>query len=149
VARMEYIDSEIARMRAGNIQPDSLGTASSTVDSTNISKILRQPATIGKLMEIDLGPDATLKNTTRTEAARLRSLGHPHEEEASKPEKVRLGRDGKPRRKRWRRASDDLKRDAIVEAVMKESKRESATPPISLAELTLGQSTSTTSQKRQ
>jgi hypothetical protein len=124
---MEYIDSEIARMRAGEAQLDGFDTISSTVDSTNTAKILRQPATIGKLMEIDLGPDATLTNTARTEAARLRSLGHPQEEEASKPEKVRLGRDGKPRRKRWRRASDDLKRDAIVEAVMKESKRESNT----------------------
>jgi len=146
---MEYIDSEIARMRAGEAQLNGLDTTSSTIDSTNTSKILRQPATIGKLMEIDLGPDATLTNTARTEAARLRSLGYPQEEEASKPEKVRLGRDGKPRRKRWRRASDDLKRDAIVEAVMKESKRESTTPHISMAELTLGQSTSTTSQKRQ
>ena len=100
-------------------------------------------------MEIDLGPDATLKNTVRTEAARLRSLGRPQEEEVSKPEKVRLGRDGKPRRKRWRRASDDLKRDAIVEAVMKESKRESITWTVSIAELTGEQSMSMTNQKNQ
>jgi len=146
---MEYVDSEIAKMRAGEAQSNVLDATSSTLNSSNTANTLRQPATIGKLMEIDLGPDATLKNTVRTEAARLRSLGRPQEEEVSKPEKVRLGRDGKPRRKRWRRASDDLKRDAIVEAVMKESKRESITWTVSIAELTGEQSMSMTNQKNQ
>jgi len=58
-------------------------------------------------------------------------LGGLPEEEA-KVQKVRLGRDGKPRRKRWRRPSDDLKRDALVDAVMKESKRKSSTQLASL-----------------
>ena len=146
---MEYVDSEIAKMRAGEAQLNVLEATSSTLNSTNTANVLRQPANIGKLMEIDLGPDATLKNTARTEAARLRSLGHPQEEEVIKPEKVRLGRDGKPRRKRWRRASDDLKRDAIVEAVMKESKRESTTWTVPIAELTEEQSMSMTNQKNQ
>ena len=59
-----------------------------------------------------------------TEAATRRLQGvapPPRHEDASKP--VKLGKDGKPRRKRWRRNSDDVKRDEIVEAVMRESRR--------------------------
>lgn len=38
--------------------------------------------------------------------------------------KVRLGKNGKPRRTRRRRNSDDMKRDKLVEEVLRESKRE-------------------------
>ncbi|KAF2008449.1 hypothetical protein BU24DRAFT_429304 [Aaosphaeria arxii CBS 175.79] len=79
----------------------------------------------GKLMEIDLGPEATAKNIERTEQARRRLEGHV-EPDAEEPQgKVRLGKDGKPR-KRWqkRRNSEDIRRDAMVEAVLRESKLE-------------------------
>jgi hypothetical protein len=39
---------------------------------------------------------------------------------------VRLGRNGKPRRQPKRRNSEDLRRDQLVEAVMREAKRKVA-----------------------
>ncbi|KAL8719394.1 MAG: hypothetical protein Q9225_003599 [Loekoesia sp. 1 TL-2023] len=83
----------------------------------------RQPAALGKLQEIDLGLDATLRNIARTEAAKKRlEGGEPEFEEVTG--KVRLRRDGKPWRGRRRRNSDDVKRDKLVEEVMKESRLE-------------------------
>ena len=125
---MAYIDSELAKRRQGQItlshalEVDGLGgqSASDTIDDA----VRRQPAALGKLHEIDLGPDATLTNIARTEAARRRlEGGAPEVEEVGK---VRLGRDGKPRRNRRRRNSDDMKRDKLVEEVMKESKSKSS-----------------------
>ncbi|KAL8955573.1 MAG: hypothetical protein Q9193_006629, partial [Seirophora villosa] len=83
----------------------------------------RQPAALGKLHEIDLGLDATLKNIARTEAAKRRLEGGEPEIEESTG-KVRLRKDGKPWRSRRRRNSDDVKRDKLVEEVMKESRLE-------------------------
>ncbi|KAL9014403.1 MAG: hypothetical protein Q9173_000951 [Seirophora scorigena] len=83
----------------------------------------RQPAALGKLHEIDLGLDATLKNIARTEAAKRRLEGGEPEIEESTG-KVRLRKDGKPWRSRRRRNSDDAKRDKLVEEVMKESRLE-------------------------
>ncbi|KAL9596259.1 MAG: hypothetical protein Q9219_005920 [cf. Caloplaca sp. 3 TL-2023] len=82
----------------------------------------RQPAALGKLHEIDLGLEATLKNIARTEAAKKRLEGGELEVEETGG-KVRLRRDGKPWRRR-RRNSDDVKRDKIVEEIMKESRLE-------------------------
>ncbi|KAL8797671.1 MAG: hypothetical protein Q9195_000023 [Heterodermia aff. obscurata] len=122
---MAYIDSELAKRRQGQntvshaSHVDGFGgqSASDTIDAA----VRRQPAALGKLHEIDLGPDATLTNIARTEAARRRlEDGAPEVEE--EVGKVRLGRDGKPRRNRRRRNSDDIKRDKLVEEVMKESK---------------------------
>ena len=121
---MAYIDSELAKRRQGqntllhasNVDGFGGQSASDTIDAA----VRRQPAALGKLHEIDLGPDATLTNIARTEAARRRlEGGAPEVEEVGK---VRLGRDGKPRRNRRRRNSDDVKRDKLVEEVMKESK---------------------------
>lgn len=83
----------------------------------------RQPAALGKLHEIDLGADATLRNIARTEAAKKRLEGGEAEVEEVTG-KVRLRRDGKPWRGRRRRNSDDVKRDKLVEEVMKESRLE-------------------------
>jgi len=85
----------------------------------------RQPAGLGKLQEIDLGPDVSLRNIAMTEAAtrRLQGVAPPPKNEEVSKTVGKLGRDGKPRRKRWRRNSDDVKRDEIVEAVMRESRR--------------------------
>ena len=78
----------------------------------------RQPAALGKLHEIDLGPDATARNIALTEAAQRRLDGQPEEDE-----KPRLRRDGKPFRRK-RRTSTDIKRDKLVEEVMRESRLE-------------------------
>ena len=127
-SRMAYIDSELARRRQTqqtsshdqNLEGFGGLSASGTIDAA----VQRQPAALGKLHEIDLGPDATLTNIARTEAAKRRlEDGTPEVEEYSG--KVRLGRDGKPRRSRKRRNSDDIKRDKLVEEILKESKRKS------------------------
>ncbi|KAI4206557.1 MAG: hypothetical protein LQ346_001047 [Caloplaca aetnensis] len=125
---MAYIDSELAKRRQDprrsiyltNDQPfddDSLDDA-----PADLAKH-RQPAALGKLHEIDLGLDATLRNIARTEAAKKRlEGGEPEIEELTG--KVRLRRDGKPWRGRRRRNSDDVKRDKMVDEVMKESRLE-------------------------
>ncbi|KAI4100279.1 MAG: hypothetical protein L6R37_005565 [Teloschistes peruensis] len=83
----------------------------------------RQPAALGKLHEIDLGQDATLRNIARTEAARRRlETGEVEIEESTG--KIRRRRDGKPWRGRKRRTSVDVKRDKLVEEIMKESRLE-------------------------
>jgi hypothetical protein len=92
----------------------------------------RQPAGVGKLLEIDLGPDTALENIARTEAAKRRLETGESETVAMKPaRKPRLGRDGKPWRTRKGRNEDDIKRDELVEAVMRESKRKSQTCAVS------------------
>ena len=94
-----------------------------TTTTTNGQRIVelqkgRQPAALGRLHEIDLGPDATARNIALTEAAQRRLDGQPEEEE-----KPRLRRDGKPFRRK-RRTSTDIKRDKLVEEVMRESRLE-------------------------
>lgn len=65
----------------------------------------------GKLEEVALSADST-----RTHADWARLTSPPT---APKP---RLGRDGKPLRTRKRRTSDALRRDALVDAVLREAK---------------------------
>lgn len=127
-SRMAYIDSELARRRqtqhTSSHDPNIEGFGGLSASGTIDAAVQRQPAALGKLHEIDLGPDATLTNIARTEAAKRRlEDGTPEVEEYSG--KVRLGRDGKPRRSRKRRNSDDIKRDKLVEEILKESKRKS------------------------
>jgi hypothetical protein len=77
----------------------------------------RIAAGMGKLQEVDLGPEAA----ARTQQAWKQLQGGLPEKESTA--KVRLGRDGKPRRAPKRRNSDDVRRDQMVEAVLRESKR--------------------------
>ena len=125
---MAYIDSELAKGRQGqNTSSYASGTgvlgglsANDTIDAA----VRRQPAALGKLHEIDLGPDATLTNIARTEAAKRKLEGGSPEVEEEYG-KLRLGRDGRPRRNRRRRNSNDIRRDKLVEEVLRESKRKS------------------------
>jgi len=90
----------------------------------NSEKSRRLAAGMGKLEEIDLGPSATERNIERTEAARKKlESGQSMEEQV---ERVRLGQNGKPRRPRQRRNSEDVRRDQLVEAVLREAKRTSS-----------------------
>ena len=66
----------------------------------------------GKLQEVDLGPDTASR--THEDWKRL--------EGEAPASKIRLGRDGKPRRGPKRRNSDDIRRDQMVEAVLREAK---------------------------
>jgi len=131
---MAYIDSELAKRRAaeGAITTSSNTNASSkplayrNEEAARKDEVQRQPAALGKLLEIDLGDEARNRNVERTDKARRRLGGEEVEEEAEgvkKPAKVRLGRDGKPWRGRKRRGSDDVKRDKLVEEVLRENRR--------------------------
>ena len=85
----------------------------------------RNPASQGKLHEIDLGPTSTLSNIARTEAAI--SGAPPPPPPPKKPPKARIGRNGKPyipkpRKDRNRRNSADIARDKVVEALLHETK---------------------------
>ena len=122
---MAYIDCELAKRRQGldfeNASNSYGARGLAPGSSVNGAGLNRQPAALGKLHEIDLGPDATLKNIAMTEAARRRLDGLVEDEEQGTG-KVRLRRDGKPWRGRRRRNSEDVKRDQLVEQVMKESR---------------------------
>ncbi|KAK7179493.1 hypothetical protein DPSP01_002602 [Paraphaeosphaeria sporulosa] len=98
-------------------------------DPPDDEKARRLAAGMGKLEEIDLGP----ASTSRAEAAWKKLQGGSGGGGAQdQPAKVRLGRDGKPRRQPKRRNSEDIRRDAMVEAVLREAKLDyfdSAPPP--------------------
>ncbi|KAH9221455.1 hepatocellular carcinoma-associated antigen 59-domain-containing protein [Leptodontidium sp. 2 PMI_412] len=152
---MAYIDSELAKRRAPEgSQASSLqagqesGVAAATKSTTstantsiitgsgngmtlpsharNKDPTQRQPATIGKLQEIDLGDEARNRNIERTNNARRRMDGEVVEEvvQGGKKKKVRLNRDGSVWVPRKRRGSDDIKRDQLVEAVLRENRLE-------------------------
>ncbi|KAH7364357.1 hepatocellular carcinoma-associated antigen 59-domain-containing protein [Rhexocercosporidium sp. MPI-PUGE-AT-0058] len=143
---MAYIDSELAKRNAPEgSQASSLqagqdlgvSTATSAIPGSGIGMVLpsharnkdpsqRQPATIGKLQEIDLGDEARNRNIERTINARRRMDGEVVEEVAQggKKKKVRLNRDGSVWVPRKRRGSDDIKRDQLVEAVLRENRLE-------------------------
>lgn len=127
VIRMAYIDSELAKRRQGQNKALSSanGYGSDGLAGPGMADlgIQRQPAALGKLHEIDLGPDATLRNIARTEAAKRRLEGGEEEIEEGTG-KVRLRRDGKPWRGRRRRNSEDVKRDQLVEQVLRETRCE-------------------------
>lgn len=128
--RMAYIETEMAKRRDGDAMSNAhvyVQTPGSTpvgVDGASDKFSQKQPASLGRLHEIDLGPDAALRNAQRTEAAIKRQNGEEVEvQEETTGQKPRLGRDGKPWRRRRRRNSEDVKRDKLVEEVLRESKR--------------------------
>lgn len=136
---MAFIDSRLAKSRLEGIENStptsshaglSSAIPSSGVGGKDLSEVQRQPAALGRLMEIDLGEEARNRNVERTEQARRRAAdGEDLENEdgrGGKKIKARpgLGPDGKPwRSRRRRRGSDDVKRDMIVEDVMRENRR--------------------------
>lgn len=78
----------------------------------------------GRLQEVDLGDEVRARNAAMTEQARRRLAGETIEEESDgSRQRPRIGKDGKPWRGRKRRASDDIKRDQMVEALMRENRR--------------------------
>ncbi|KAI2629603.1 hypothetical protein GGR54DRAFT_585731 [Hypoxylon sp. NC1633] len=94
----------------------------------------RNRALQGQLMEIDLGDEARSRNEALTERAtrRLQGQATEDEEQGAPPRKIRLGKDGKPWRPRNRRNSDDIRRDQLVEEILRENRLdvyETPTPP--------------------
>lgn len=118
---MAFIDSEIAKRLQGittNARAEPVVPTKSTVATAKTSSE-RQPASMGKLHEIDLGPSTTLNNIERTAAAH-KTLGS---DTVDTETTQRLGKDGKPRRGQRRRTSEDIRRDRLVEEVLRESRR--------------------------
>lgn len=135
VGRMAYIDSELAKRRQEGTavisQSPAKLTSTARAEGTQVERhkgkdlaVQRQPATLGKLLEIDLGDEARDRNVQMTEQARRRMDGEVVDEEQAPKGKIRLGRDGKPWRPRKRRGSEDIKRDKLVEDVLRENRRE-------------------------
>lgn len=137
---MAYIDSELAKRHsesvaaAGSVAnaPNSteVGEATLQILGRAIKEVQRQPAALGKLLEIDLGNEVRDRNVERTEQARRMMDGQYVEEEntSKAKKKVKLGKDGKPWRGRKRRTSEDIMRDKFVEEVLRENKCRSLFP---------------------
>ncbi|KAJ5718042.1 hypothetical protein N7488_003688 [Penicillium malachiteum] len=124
---MAYIDSEMAKRYNRSPQPDNLDTHDQREvvrsDAPLISEAQREPASLGKLHEIDLGQEAKMRNIARTEAATRRLTGDEESSMTGESE-VQPDRSGpnKPWRNRKRRNSAALERDRLVEEVLRESK---------------------------
>ncbi|KAI1096077.1 P-loop containing nucleoside triphosphate hydrolase protein [Rostrohypoxylon terebratum] len=150
----EYIESELAK-RHHAIASSSSAAGPSRVpglavplSSAFVSTAPRPPehshrALQGQLTEVDLGDEARSRNEALTERATRRILhgsGVATDEDedsegkganGGRPRKVRLGRDGKPWRARNRRTSDDVRRDQLVEQILRENRHvyDTPTPP--------------------
>ncbi|EEA28037.1 hypothetical protein TMatcc_003660 [Talaromyces marneffei ATCC 18224] len=116
---MEYIESELAR-RQNRTQKNDENSAASRFSQSDANDSFtnafskREPATLGKLHEIDLGQETKLQNIARTEAATRRMAGES-------PDAVEEVGKSKSWRNR-RRNREDIERDRLVEEVLRESK---------------------------
>ncbi|KAI0404361.1 hypothetical protein F4802DRAFT_598323 [Xylaria palmicola] len=136
----EYIEAELARRHhvashPGKHRPsDHPGAGAAQNEPAATGGDGKHTALTGKLLEVDLGDEVRSRNAAMTDRARrkLQGLAVEDEDEAGRPKKVRLGRDGKPWRPRNRRNSDDVKRDQLVEEILRENRLdvyETPTPP--------------------
>ncbi|ETS86177.1 hypothetical protein PFICI_00005 [Pestalotiopsis fici W106-1] len=136
---MEFIESEITKRKStatSDHGSSTLPAPSSEVATTTTDKKSENSKHVplqSKLQEIDLGDEVRSRNEALTELARRKLQGEVIEDEQTgRPKKIRLGRDGKPWRPRNRRTSDDIKRDQLVEEIMRENRLdvyETPTPP--------------------
>ncbi|KAH8704718.1 hepatocellular carcinoma-associated antigen 59-domain-containing protein [Talaromyces proteolyticus] len=124
---MEYIESELSK-RQNRSQRGEGSTAASRADTADASHLRkdsfsrREPASLGKLQEIDLGQEAKLQNIARTEAATRLMVGNPSlSAVGSSPNKSQVGKDIHMGRNRMRNC-EDLERDRLVDEVLRESK---------------------------
>lgn len=126
---MAYIDSQIEKRRAETlpkfVSGSNDGPTISRIEAERKKEIAERSAEqVGKLMEVDLGEEARLRNVEMTERARKRLAGEPVHEEPRPPPKIRLGPDGKPwRNRRKEKNEEDVRRDKMVEDIMKETRR--------------------------
>ncbi|KAK1967261.1 hypothetical protein LY78DRAFT_746609 [Colletotrichum sublineola] len=143
---MEYIESHLSNRKSPAAQSATnplppASTASQASGSASFLATLplpppplatdsdpkNHPIMQGKLMEVDLGDEARARNQAMTEKAARRLLGEVDGADADtldgrRAKKPRLGRDGKPWRPRNRRNSDDIKRDQLVEEILRENR---------------------------
>ncbi|CDM36427.1 hypothetical protein CBS147339_7376 [Penicillium roqueforti] len=128
---MAFIDSEMAKRYQPESKADHSGSNQPTQEEVAGGLSLpghqtREPASLGKLHEIDLGQEATLRNIARTEAATRQMTengGLPASVDTAS-ETGRPGPDGKSWRNRKQRTDADIARDRLVEEVLRESKLE-------------------------
>ena len=128
--RMAFIDSEMAKRYQPESNADHSGrnqpTQAEVAGGLSVSgHQTREPASLGKLHEIDLGQEATLRNIARTEAAtrQMTEKGElPKSADHATSETGRPGQDGKSWRNRKQRTEADIARDRLVEEVLRESK---------------------------
>jgi hypothetical protein len=130
-AREEYIEAELAKrhsMASDSRRHQSSSHAGGGTAPTTDKGEDKHTALTGKLFEVDLGDEVRSRNEALTDRARrkLQGLAVEDEEQAGRPKKVRLGRDGKPWRPRNRRDSDAIKRDQLVEEILRENRRKSS-----------------------
>lgn len=125
---MAYIDSEMAKRHQRSSAQDNQDSARSESSPGPGGQLLsgqqldREPASLGKLHEIDLGQETRLQNIARTEAATRRLVGDEdsaHQEGSSGTSALTTG---EPFRHRKRRTSADMERDRLVEEILRESK---------------------------
>ncbi|CAG8904514.1 unnamed protein product [Penicillium egyptiacum] len=127
--RMAFIDSEMAKRYQPESRPDNSGPNQATQEEAagglSVSgHQTREPASLGKLHEIDLGQEATLRNIARTEAV-TRQMAEKGELPTSVDHATSgTGPDGKSWRNRKQRTDADIARDRLVEEVLRESKLE-------------------------
>ncbi|KAJ5291152.1 hypothetical protein N7478_000403 [Penicillium angulare] len=124
---MAYIDSEMAKRYnrspvLDNIEAHNKEELRRIGESTK-SEAQREPASLGKLHEIDLGQETKMQNIARTQAATRRLVGDEDSPTTGdiEPQPDRSGSD-KVWRKQKRRNSADVERDRLVEEVLRESK---------------------------
>lgn len=132
--RMAYIESEMAKrfqhhLPTDKLDTDTLATNDRHAPAPSLKLPQRQPASLGKLHEIDLGQETKLQNIARTEAA-TRHLGtdegQPQYTGEAGPSKDAAGKSEPSWRNRKRRTSEDIERDRLVEEILRESKCTSA-----------------------
>lgn len=98
-----------------SVPPQNQSTEVEAQSLAGIEQSVQRAAGMGKIEEVDI---RALVDRTDEKWKRLES----GEFEQKSTGKVRLGRDGKPRRPPKRRNSEDIRRDQLVEAVLSESK---------------------------
>ncbi|KAF2653452.1 hypothetical protein K491DRAFT_602893 [Lophiostoma macrostomum CBS 122681] len=112
-------------------QQSAADTASLSLGSERLDGGLRVPrpdrdgrlaAGMGKLQEVDLGPEAFERNMAKIEEARKRGEGYTPDTAVKASDGKEQPKPGKRRRWQKRRNSEDLRRDLAVEAVLKEAK---------------------------
>ncbi|KAK8083129.1 hypothetical protein PG996_001910 [Apiospora saccharicola] len=105
-------------------QSRSLDHGASSSSTHAVPKPEGHIAMQGQLLEVDLGDEVRNRNANMTDRAWRQLQGEKVDDDApaGPPKKVRLGRDGKPWRPRNRRDSDALKRDQLVEELMRENR---------------------------
>ncbi|KAK7969649.1 hypothetical protein PG988_008722 [Apiospora saccharicola] len=131
-AREDYIAAQLAKRHAPTTSPQppsaaqsrSLDHGASSSSTHAVPKPEGHIAMQGQLLEVDLGDEVRNRNANMTDRAWRQLQGEKVDDDApaGPPKKVRLGRDGKPWRPRNRRDSDALKRDQLVEELMRENR---------------------------